>query len=464
MERERAIASLDLHVDLSGNGVRSGLMNALREAVRTGRLVAGVRLPSSRALAGDLGIARNTVAEAYGQLVAEGWLVARQGSGTRVAEGMVSEPEPTSPRDRPEQPRYDLRPGTPDVSMFPRTAWLQASRRALTSAPNEAFGYGDPRGRIELRRMLADYLARARGVRADPERMLICSGYAQGLSVLTDALRSNGAKTMAVEEYGFGFHRDVVRRHGLGVVPVPVDEEGARADLLTGEAALLTPAHQMPVGVPLAPRRRAAAIDWARAADAVLIEDDYDGEFRYDRQPVGALQGLDPERVVYTGTASKSLAPGLRLAWMVLPRSLVEPVVEAKRLVDLHTATFEQLALAEFIASGNYDRHVRRCRLHYRRRRDRLVAALAERAPGVRVTGIAAGLQALLAVPRDADDINDIVARAAAHGLAVSTLDEYRFAPDPDAHQALIVGYGTPPEHAYSGALEILCRVLAGGW
>ncbi len=452
------VAGADLHLDLSARRGRNDLVRALHESIRTGRLTPGTRLPSSRSLAKDLGIARNTVADAYGQLVAEGWLTARQGSGTEVA-ARSSGPAPASPVSLPEAKklRYDLLPGSPDVATFPRSEWLAAARKALPSAPNDAFGYGDPRGRIELRRVLADYLARARGVRADPDRILICSGYVQALSLVSEVLRSQGAEVMSVEEFGYDLHWDVIRARGLEPVPVAVDELGARTEELSGQAALLTPAHQMPIGVPLAPDRRTRAVEWARSNGALLIEDDYDGEFRYDRQPVGALQALDPERVVYTGTASKSLAPGLRLAWMVLPPRLMEPVLAAKRTADLQTATLDQLVLAEFIASGHYDRHVRRCRLHYRRRRDRLVELLAVRAPGVRVAGISAGLHVLLDVPGDAADM---VERAARQGLAVASLDRYRFGPDPSGRQALIVGYGTPPDHAYTGALDLLCQVL----
>jgi GntR family transcriptional regulator/MocR family aminotransferase len=459
MEDRGANSGADLHLDLARRRGRADLVEALHESIRTGRLAAGTRLPSSRSLAKDLGIARNTVADAYGQLVAEGWLTARQGSGTVVASRATTSSIPiTSPKKAPDEYRYDLTPGSPDVSTFPRSEWLAAARKALPSAPNDAFGYGDARGRIELRRTLADYLARARGVRADPERILICSGYIQALNLLSDVLRVQGATTMSVEEFGYSLHWDVIRSRGLQPVPIPVDEYGVRADLLTGQAAFLTPAHQMPTGVPLAPDRRAAAIEWARETDALLIEDDYDGEFRYDRQPVGALQALDPERVVYTGTASKSLAPGLRLAWMVLPQHLMEPVLEAKRTTDLLTATLDQLILAEFIASGHYDRHVRRSRLHYRRRRDRLVELLAIRAPGVQVAGISAGLHVLLDVPGQA---LEMVGRAARQGLAIAALDRYRFDPDPEDRQAIIVGYGTPPDHAYSGALDLLCQVLA---
>ncbi|MGW6277224.1 MocR-like pyridoxine biosynthesis transcription factor PdxR [Kribbella sp. NPDC055071] len=457
MEDAGLNSGADLHLELTAARGRNDLVTALHESIRTGRLAAGTRLPSSRSLAKDLGIARNTVADAYGQLVAEGWLTARQGSGTLVANRGGVPPTAVVPLPEARKFRYDLTPGSPDVATFPRGEWLTAARKALTAAPNDAFALGDPRGRIELRRTLADYLARARGVRADPERMLICSGYVQALSLLSEVVKTLGGTTMAVEEFGYDLHRDVIRARGLKVAAVPVDELGAQAAHLTGDGVLLTPAHQMPTGVPLAPERRTAAVEWARESGSVLIEDDYDGEFRYDRQAVGALQALDPERIVYTGTASKSLAPGLRLAWMVVPQRLIEPVIAAKRTADFQTATLDQLTLAEFIASGHYDRHVRRSRLHYRHRRDRLVELLAVRAPEVKVAGISAGMHVLLDVPGDAADV---VERATRQGLGLNTLAAYHFNPTPATRQAVIVGYGTPPDHAYPGALDLLCQVL----
>ncbi|GAA1693249.1 PLP-dependent aminotransferase family protein [Kribbella yunnanensis] len=450
-------AGADLHLDLAASRGRNDLVQALHASIRSGRLPAGTRLPSSRSLAKDLGIARNTVADAYGQLVAEGWLTARQGSATVVASRATIAPTPIVTLPPIRTYRYDLTPGSPDVSTFPRGEWLAAARKAWPAAPNEAFGMGDPRGRIELRRTLADYLARARGVRADPERILICSGYVQALSLLCEAVHNLGGTTVATEEFGYDLHRDVIRARGLRPVPLALDEYGADVSQLTGQAALLTPAHQMPTGVPLSPERRTAVVEWAAKSGAVVIEDDYDGEFRYDRQAVGALQALDPERVVYTGTASKSLAPGVRLAWMVLPQHLIEPVIAVKRVADYQTGTLEQLVLAEFIASGHYDRHVRRSRLHYRRRRDRLVELLAERAPNVKVAGIAAGMHVLLDVPGDADEM---VERAARQGLGLTSMSTYHFAPTPATRQAVIVGYGTPPDHAYPGALDLLCQVL----
>ena len=466
----------DLHLDLprgGSGGVRAALIRSLRDAVRGGRLAPGTRLPSSRSLAADLGIARNTVADAYGELVAEGWLTARQGSGTRVARRVVP-PEPAPPRTpspaavAATRPAYDLRAGSPDVSAFPRSAWLSAARRALTAAPSDAFGYGHPSGRPELRRVLADYLARARGVRAAPERIVVCAGFVQGLALLGRTLHRDGHHALAVESYGLDIHWNVLRRGGLRTVPLPVDGRGARTgdlDRLTGvRAALLTPAHQFPTGVALDPDRRAAVVDWASRADGLVLEDDYDGEFRYDRQPVGALQGLDPERVVYLGTASKSLAPGLRLAWMVVPDHLLDRLLAVKRTGEWQSGALDQLTLAEFIASGAYDRHVRGMRLRYQRRRDQLVAALADRATQVRVTGIAAGLHAVLELTPGT--VRSVLQGAAWQGLAMEGLNRFRYreengpgggGPEPDG---LVFAYGAPPEHAFAGALEALCRVL----
>ncbi|WP_420035220.1 PLP-dependent aminotransferase family protein [Streptomyces sp. cg28] len=457
---------IDLHIEPTGAyGLRRGLTDALREAVRGGRLAPGTRLPSSRTLAADLGIARNTVADAYADLVAEGWLTARQGSGTRVAGRPVEAPRPApTPARRATGPLvHNLQPGSPDLASFPRAAWLKAARRALTTAPNEALGYGDPRGRPELRAALAGYLARARGVHADPERIVICSGFAHGLMLLGDVLRGRGVGDIAVESYGLPPHWQILDRAGLRTRPLPLDELGTGVQGLgAAGAVLLTPAHQFPMGDPLHPDRRAAVVDWARRTGGLVIEDDYDGEFRYDRQPVGALQGLDPHRVVYLGTTSKSLAPGLRLGWMVLPPGLTEEVAAVKGVSDWSCGVLDQLTLAEFLNSGAYDRHLRGARLRYRRRRDQLVAALAERAPSVRVTGIAAGLHAVLPLSPGTED--SVVRAAAWQGLGVVGLSSYRHADaaasGADPLDALVVGYGTPPDHGWAGALDALCRVL----
>ncbi|MBV2355804.1 PLP-dependent aminotransferase family protein [Streptomyces sp. J2-1] len=458
-------AGVDLHLEAvpGAGGLRRGLTDALRDAVRTGRLAPDTRLPSSRTLAADLGIARNTVAEAYADLVAEGWLTARQGSGTWVAAravgvpgGAAGAPGAATPPRAPGPPVHNLVPGTPDLTTFPRAEWLRAARRALAAAPHDAFGYGDPRGRPELRAALAGYLARARGVRADPERIVVTAGFAGALRLLGALLRARGARTVAVESYGLDVHRRLLDDAGLTTRPLPYDELGTDTRPLTDErAVLLTPAHQFPMGAPLHPDRRAAVVEWARRGGGLVLEDDYDGEFRYDRQPVGALQGLDPEHVVHLGTASKALAPGLRLGWMVVPERLVGEVLAVLGAGDA-CGVLDQLTLAEFIGSGAYDRHVRAARLRYRRRRDALVGAVGER---VRVLGVAAGLHAVLCLPEGSE--RAVLQAAAWQRLALHGLAFHRHplasGPVPDA---LVVGYGTPTDRGWAGALEALCRVL----
>ncbi|MFF7445097.1 MULTISPECIES: aminotransferase class I/II-fold pyridoxal phosphate-dependent enzyme [unclassified Streptomyces] len=459
----------DLHLELSGpGGRRAALIDALREAVRDGRLAPGTRLPPYRSLAADLGVARNTVADAYAELVAEGWLTARQGSGTRVAER--AEPlrgharVPVRPPPRARGPRHDLRQGAPDASAFPRAAWLASYRRALQQAPNEVFGPGDPAGRVELREALAEYLARARGVRTEPGRIVICSGFAHALRLLFAAHPPVLRGPLAVEEYGLPFHRELLAAAGVRTVPLPLDEHGADVGRLGRErAVLLTPAHQFPTGGPLHAERRAAVVDWARARGGVVLEDDYDGEFRYDRKPVGAVQGLDPERVIFVGSVSKSLSPAVRLGWMVLPERYVDGVLAAKGEREAWASILDQLSLADFLSSGSYDRHVRRMRQRYRSRRDRLVAALAEHAPHIEVTGVAAGLHAVLRLPPGTE--RSAVKAATWAGVALDGLADFRH---PRAAQevtappydGLVVGYATPSEHAYGAALDALCGAL----
>ncbi|MGA8465743.1 MAG: PLP-dependent aminotransferase family protein [Trebonia sp.] len=462
MAKTWAISGVDLHLELAGHRVRAGLEAALREAVQTGRLAPGTRLPSSRTLAADLGIARNTVAEAYAQLGAEGWLTARQGSGTRVASTAVVSPGPAAGIRPPlgaRAARYDLRPGSPDLSAFPRSGWLSAARKALSGAPSRALGYSDPRGLSELRTVLAAYLGRTRGVRVTPDRIVVCAGFTQGLALLCQVLPDVGVTKIAVEDYGQPHTAEALAASGLTPVMLGVDDGGAVLDKAHGaQAMLLTPAHQFPLGSVLSPRRRADAARWAAGSGGLIIEDDYDGEFRYDRQPVGALQALAPEHVIYAGTVSKTLAPGLRLGWLVLPERLTEAVASAKARSDAHTSSFEQLTLAEFITSGAYDRHVRRVRLAYRRRRDRLVAALAGHAPGVRVTGIAAGLHAVAELgPGQREE--QVVARAAARGVAIEGLGGYALR-EHTRGPALVIGYATPPEHGYTTALARLVAAI----
>ena len=387
--------------------------------------------------------------------------MARVGAGTEVSPQRPAAPPGPAPAPVTAPPRYDLRPGSPDVGAFPVAAWSRSTRRALATAPATAYGYGDPRGRPELRAALAGYLGRARGVLADPQRIVVTTGYVQALVLLTTVLRDAGRPVLAMEDPGLPFHREVVRRQGGLVLPLPVDDRGARTELLgAGEladvaAAVLTPAHQYPTGVTLHPARRHALTGWARDAGALVVEDDYDGEFRYDRQPVGAVQGTAPEQVAYVGTAAKTLGPALRLAWLVLPTRLVEPVVEAKRHLDVQTEVVGQLTLADLIDSHGYDRQVRTVRRHYRQRRDLLLDRLGGRLVG----GISAGLHAVVPLPPDGPTEAEVLARAAARGLALAGLD--RHGHHPGTHPpGLVVGYATPPSYAYPAALAALAEVL----
>lgn len=467
-----ATFGVDLHLDLDpATGRRSGLERALRDAVRSGRLAPGARLPSTRALATELGLSRGTVSAAYDQLVAEGYLAARRGSGTEVVDLAQHPAQAMPPAPRPAALKHNLIPGTPDVTSFPNAAWLASVRRALNTVPASVFGYGDARGRIELRTALAEYVGRARGVLASPEQIIVTSGYVQALALLSSVLHDSGSATIAMEDPGLLFHREVVQHAGPAVVPLPVDEHGARTDLLasgTGKlssvrAVVVTPAHQYPIGETLHPARRRTLTDWARTTGGLIIEDDYDGEFRYDRQPVGALQGTAPDHVAYVGTASKTLGPAVRLAWLVLPQHLVEPLTEAKLYADYQTEAIGQLALADLITSHAYDRHIRACRLRYRHRRDLLLDRLESRpanpAPGYSLHGIAAGLHALIGLPSTGPVEDDLIARAAEHDLAIEGLSSHWHGDGPRT-QGLIVGYGTPSERAYPAALDALARVL----
>jgi GntR family transcriptional regulator / MocR family aminotransferase len=445
-------------------GRRDAVEASLRQAIRDGRLGAGVRLPSTRALAADLGLARGTVAEAYAQLQAEGHLTARPGGGTWVSE-VAASTQPHRPRatTAPRSARFSFHPGLPDLAAFPQAAWSSALRRGLREVPAASLGYGDPRGRAELRETLAEYLARVRGVVVDPDLIVVCGGFRHGLSLVARVLRSRGARRVAMEEPGLNDHHNVLVAAGFDIAPLPVDEHGARTDLL-GEiapaAAVLGPAHQFPSGALLEPERRAAAIAWARTAGGLVIEDDYDAELRFDRPPVGALQALDPEHVVYGGTASKTLAPGLRLGWLQLPADLLDPVLALREVEDLHVPAPDQIAFARLLASGVYERHVRRMRARYRGRRDRVVEMLAERAPQLTPVGISAGLRVLLELPPGGPSAAELAERAAQRSIELFPAGLFHHHGDP-VPDGIVLGYGAPPEHAFEAALAALGELLA---
>ncbi|MDT0347391.1 MocR-like pyridoxine biosynthesis transcription factor PdxR [Streptomyces litchfieldiae] len=435
------------------------LQAGLRDAVRSGRLAGGTRLPASRELAADLGVSRGLVTRAYEQLTAEGYLRSGRGAGTWVCEIARPAGAPAGDGDgRGGEPVADFRPGTPDLALFPRAAWAAAHRRALAALPHRGLGYPDPRGLPELRRALAALLARRRGVVVDADRLLVCSGVAQALTLLGVVLRGRGP--VAVEAPGSPPHEELFTAAGTGTVRVPVDGSGLVLRELAASgarAAVVTPAHQFPTGIVYPPARRRELLAWARELDGLLVEDDYDGEFRFDRAPVGALQGLDPERVAYTGSVSKSLAPGLRLGWLVVPERLLGEVVERKRLMDLGHPVLDQALFADFVASGEYDRQLRRCQRAYRERRDALVAALAEWCPGAAVTGIAAGLHAIVTLPERFGPQERFLARAAAAGVALRPLTDFGGTAPADGRVRLVLGYA----HLGPGAIRRAMRLLS---
>jgi len=445
----------DAHVPLHRQ-----IESSIREAIRAGRLPRGSSLPPTRVLAADLGVSRGVVVEAYQQLTAEGYLTSRAGGYTQVAAGPAPPAAAPGP-PRETKPAIDLSYGRADVSSFPRVAWLRAIRSALTDAPNEVFGYLTGRGVPQLRVSLAEYLNRVRGTVAEPDHMVICTGYAQGVTLLIGVLAAAGAKRLALEDPSSNDDAlPAARAAGLEVVGIPVDGDGIRVDLLWdsgADAVILTPSHQWPTGSVLSARNRAAVIRWATDRGAIIIEDDYDAEYRYDRTPVGALQGLAPGHVVYAGSASKTLAPGLRLGWFVLPGHLTEPMAAAKIAADRGSPALEQVALAGFIARGEFDRHLRRMRPVYRRRRDALLAALARHLPWLEPTGVSAGLHLVTWLPPHLDEAA-VVGAARRAGVGLDAVGPYRIAhPGPGG---LIFGYATVSERAIAEGIARLAGVV----
>jgi GntR family transcriptional regulator/MocR family aminotransferase len=420
------------------------LESSLRGAIRNGQLAPGTRLPSTRDLAGQLGVARGTVTAAYGQLTAEGYLSSRRGSGTTVADSLgCTGAEPAADPEPARRWRFDLRPGLPALSAFPRTEWIAATRTALARLPDETLGYPDPAGLPELRAELAGYLGRVRAVTVTAEDIVITHGAAEGLSLLGSVLAARGDLDFAVEDPGHPGQTELLRASGLRTHAVPVDCDGIRPDVLAGtdcRAVLVTAAHQFPMGTALDPDRRHALLAWARERDALVVEDDYDSEHRYDRPALRAMQAMDPNRVAYLGSVSKTLAPALRLGWLVLPPALRSEVVSRKRLTDLGCSPLPQAALATLLRSGGYDRHLRRTRLMYRRRRDALLTALAEHLPHWQPIGIAAGLHVVLRLPAGHDDMA-VHQRLVAHGVYAPPLSEYARGRNGAFGPGLVLGY-----------------------
>ncbi|WP_166850753.1 PLP-dependent aminotransferase family protein [Isoptericola sp. BMS4] len=443
-----AVLAWDTVLDL-GDGPEplvQRLERALRGAVHAGRVPPGAALPPSRALADTLGVSRWVVTEAYGQLVAEGFCEARVGSGTRVsahAGPRPVAPTRTAPLPEPRAP-FDLGPGVPDLRHVPRTAWARAVHDALRDAADAELGTADPAGAPAARTAVAGYLSRARAATVTPDDVVVTHGATDAMTRLARALRGAGHRTLLVEDPSWGRLRDVARDAALTLVPVPVDDDGPDVPALVGaarrtgaRAALLTPAHQFPTGALLAPARREQVLAWARAVDGLVIEDDYDAEFRYDRRPVGALQGLDADRVALVGSLSKTVSPALGLGWMTLPRRWRERL--GPGFGGAPPSTVDQLALARFVTGGGYERHLRAARARFRRRRAALLDSLGRHLPGLSVSGIAAGLHVVVTLP-DGVSAAAVVRAAAARDVTVADLDRYRLTRGPC--DALVLGYG----------------------
>ncbi len=451
----------------SGEPLRSQLEAALRDAIRTGRLAGGERLPSSRELARELGVSRGLVQECYGQLLSEGYLASQAGSATRVAAGAHA--APSRPRSAAvPAPRLiaDFRPEVPDLASFPRGDWAWASREACSSVATADLDYGDPRGAAALREVLASYLRRVRAADADRDRVIVCTGFAQGVILVLRALARIGVRSVAFEDPGYNGTTacEVLRAVGtrdLRPAHVPVDDSGIDVEALAATGArvvVVTPAHQSPTGVVLTAERRHALVDWARSSDAFVVEDDYDSEFRYDRGPIGALQGLAPDRVFTIGTASKALAPAVRLGWVLAPPHLTDTVAGEKRISDRGSSTLDQLALAALLESGRYDRHLRRMRTLYARRRARLIDALGRHAPAVRLTGLAAGFHAVAHLSAGADE-DAVTSAARARQVGLYGMSKFR-ARTTSGPPQLMLGFGNVTERAIEPGIAAVADLL----
>lgn len=490
-----------LDIDNAGPGpLHERLTRSLRQAIRDGRLAPGSALPPSRALAVDLGCSRWVVTQAYEQLLAEGYLTSRVGSATRVRElhpgtaELHGERRPgatpstsgrhgAAPRAvwpggdqrradahrlgsrtapaRPTRERLDLAPGLPDLRAFPRRRWVEAVRAQLAAMPYDELAYPGPGGTARFREVMADYLRRVRGAMVDAADVTACSSVSDGVARVATLLRRNDITRIAVENPGWTRLRQTLQSVGLTTVGIPVDEEGLRVEDLAQHpdvrAVVVSPAHQFPTGVVLSPRRRAALLAWAHEVDGLILEDDYDAEFRYDRRPIGTMQGTDCERVALFGSLSKTMSPALGLGWMVTPPRWTAEL-RAQEPVQSMPPALDQLTFASFVESGGYDRHLRAARQRYRRRRDALVAALTQHLPGHRISGVAAGLHLVLDLePGTAAD--KVVSRAAAKGVRVADLDTYRLHPDPTA-PALVLGYGNLPDTGVQPAVVRLAEAI----
>jgi GntR family transcriptional regulator/MocR family aminotransferase len=472
---------LSLSIALPPLGSRArlrALHQQLRAAILDGRLRAGLRLPATRALAKMLGVSRNTAVAAYDLLLSEGYLAARPGAGTFVAD--VPRPRhaaaaqstadrrlipfwrgrsPAALRLHTDAP-YDLRLGLPDKGPFPFPVWRRLSGRALRALSKAPAAYAEPAGRPALREAIAAHVSFARAVACGAEDVVVTGGAQQAFDLLARILVTPGRSVVAVEEPGYPPLRNAFAAAGALIRAVPVDGEGLIVERLPREARIVcaTPSHHFPLGMALSPRRRAAVLDFARVQRAVIIEDDYDGEFRYDGHPLDALQTLDRAgSVFYVGTFSKSLFPALRLGFVVAPPWARDALVAAKQLSDWHAPILAQDTLAAFIAEGHLARHVRKMRRVYAGRHEALLRAIASHAPdALQPIPSTAGLH--LAVRLRGTRGRDVAARAKEAGVLVHALDS--FATVSPAPNGLVLGYGMIEAARIDEAVHRIARAL----
>ncbi|WUO43080.1 PLP-dependent aminotransferase family protein [Streptomyces sp. NBC_00285] len=488
-EPQPGIGSDFLQLDIGQappGGRTAWLADTLRSAIADGRLPVGTRLPASRVLADELRVTRGVVTEAYRRLAESGQIAGRGRRGTVVV-AAPAEPRgrvhPAGLRAEPGHPlfgsanregvvdalrafpcRIDLSPGLPDLAAFPRAAWLRAERAVLAGVTPADFGYGDPRGAPALRRAVVGWLARNRGIRADPDEVVIVAGVAQAFGLVGQLLRADGIRRIAVEDPGSLGARQQLEYGGHTVVPVPVDAGGLDVGALRASGAravLSTPAHQFPTGVVLDGERRRELLNWA-AEGGVVIEDDYDAEHRYDRPPVPALRSLMADGVCYAGSVSKLLAPALRVGWLLVPPERLDAVVTAKRYADLGNGILTQLVLARLMDSGELERHLRHVRLRHRRRRDAMLRAVEAHLPGARVHGAAAGLHLMVTF----DDLGtgfrdtDLAAAALARGVKAHPLSWHRIGP---GAPGLVLGYAAGATHEIDEGIALIGDALNEG-
>jgi GntR family transcriptional regulator/MocR family aminotransferase len=460
------LTAVELQIELddtSRGSLRAQLELGLKQAVHDGRLQPGSRLPPSRIFARQLGTSRGVVVGAYESLVAAGYFVSRQGIGTEVAAAPELDAAGIdfTTRFEPAGTRWDLRAGFPDLSSFPRGDWLRAMETVVRRIPYAYFGYGDSRGAPELRNALATRLGRTRGIVPAPERIVVTAGSTQAHQLAFRLLAERGASSIAIEDPGWHMQQTAAQDARLRPIPVRVDEDGMDVHQLVAsgaDAAVVTPAHHFPFGVPLSSERRSALLEWGRASGAMIVEDDYDTEFRFDAKPAASLHAEHPDGVISIGTASKSLAPALRLGWVLFPAELASEGARLKERMDSGSPFLDQLTYAELIESGRLDRHLRRMATVYERRRRTLATALAAELPEARVLGIAAGLHVAVALPAELDE-RSVLQAAAERGILIRGIGRYRFETRHE-QPILELGYANVPEESMVRAIRALAEAV----